>query len=128
MGRARRGGVRSIVEERLNRIQSSETGNRYVSINAGVGNYNTYYEVEAFKKQIDGTDPDLVVLQYYINDAEPNPRGEDNILLEYSVLAAFVYQHIKIVTTLTSKSLADYYADLYLAGSPSWEQAQGFDP
>ena len=65
----------SLIETRLNRTLGTKTGNRYVAINAGVGNYNTYYEVETFKRQVDDTNPDMVVLQYYINDAEPNPRG-----------------------------------------------------
>ena len=50
--------------------------------------------------------------------------GEDSSLLEHSVLAAFVYQHFKIITAIRSKSLADYYLDLYIDGRPSWEQAK----
>ena len=112
------------VEKRLNREKGARNGHRYTAINAGIGNYNTYYEAELFKRQVDVTKPDVVVLQYYINDAEQNPKGEDNPILRYSLFAAFIYQHIKTLTAVSTKTLAEHYRDLYLEGAPSWKKAK----
>lgn len=117
-------GFVSRVEQRLNREKGARNGHRYTAINAGIGNYNTFYEVELFKRQVDATDPDVVVLQYYINDAEPNPKGENNPVLKYSLFAAFVYQHFKTLTAVSTKSLAEHYGDLYRKNAPDWERAK----
>ena len=42
-------------------------------INTGVGNYNTAMEVEYFLTAGAAFSPDIVVLNYFINDAEPTP-------------------------------------------------------
>lgn len=114
----------SVIADMFNRQISPKTGLNYVAINAGIGNYNTFYQVEKFKRQVAATDPDMVVLQYYINDAEPNPGGEDSPILRYSVLAAFVYQHIKVIAAVSKISLADHYTALYVDGAPGWERAK----
>jgi len=112
------------LEQRLNAEISPKSSLRYTAINAGIGNYNTYYQVELFKRQVEATNPNVAVVQYYINDAEPNPEGEDIALLKYSLLAAFLYQNIKTMTAVSTKSLAEYYKDLYQEGAPGWERAK----
>ncbi len=112
------------LEQRLNAQMVSQPGIHYRTINAGIGNYNTFYQVEKFKRQVDATDPDMVVLQFYINDAEPNPKGEDNAALKYSLLAAFIYQNIKSLTAVSTKSLAQHYQDLYAEDAPGWQRAK----
>ena len=42
-------------------------------INSGVGNYNTAMEAGYFFDHGKAYDPDIVVLNYFINDAEPTP-------------------------------------------------------
>jgi len=117
-------GLAGRLEQRLNAETGTRTGLRYRVINAGIGNYNTFYQVEKFKRQVDATNPDVVVLQYYINDAEPNPRGEDHVVLKYSLLAAFLYQHVKSLTAVSTKSLAQHYQDLYADGAVDWQRAK----
>ena len=114
----------SLVEKRLNSEVSPRTGYQFTSVNAGIGNYNTYYAVSLFKRQVDMTQPDIVVIQYYINDANPNPHGEDSVILQYSLFAAFIYQHVKTLTTVMKESLAGYYRAHYVDGSPDWERAK----
>jgi hypothetical protein len=60
-----------ILEEMLNRDGSGRT---YEIINSGVGNYNTRMEVAYFLDRGHLLKPDVVVLNYFINDAEPTPR------------------------------------------------------
>jgi lysophospholipase L1-like esterase len=110
------------LEQRLNSETAPQNGLRYAAINAGIGNYNTYYQVELFKRQLKATNPDVAVVQYYINDAEPNPKGEDSAILKYSLFAAFLYQHFKTLTVVSTKSLAQHYQDLYRDGAPGWER------
>ncbi len=117
-------GFVSRVERRLNAEKGSRNGLQYRAINAGIGNYNTFYQVELFKQQVDVTDPDIVVLQYYINDAEPNPQGEDYSILRYSLLTAFIYQHVKALMAVSTKSLAEHYQELYAEGAVDWERAK----
>jgi hypothetical protein len=58
-------------------------------INTGVGNYNTIMEVELFLTRGYRFRPDVVVLNYFINDAEPVPRYDYSWIERVS--AAWVY-------------------------------------
>jgi len=58
-------------------------------INTGVGNYNTIMEVEFFLTRGYRFKPDVVVLNYFINDAEPIPRYDYSFIERVS--AAWVY-------------------------------------
>ena len=114
----------TVAAKRLNDEKGPESGLHYVAVNAGIGNYNSVYEMELFRKQADLVKPDIVVLQYYINDAEPNPESTDNVIFRYSLAAAFLYQQIRSLTTVEAMSLEDYYAGLYKEGQPGWENAK----
>jgi lysophospholipase L1-like esterase len=52
------------------------SGRNVEVINTGVGNYNTIMEVEFFLTRGAQYKPDVVVLNYFINDAEPVPSHE----------------------------------------------------
>jgi lysophospholipase L1-like esterase len=112
------------LQHRLNAEKGSRNGLSYKTVNAGVGNYNAYYAVELFKRQVEATDPDVVVLQYYINDAELIPPGEDHAILKYSVLAAFIYQNVKTLMAVSTKTLDEHYRELYTDGATGWETAK----
>lgn len=116
----------TVLEKKLNQQKKQPFDYNYVTMNAGVGNYNTFYQVELFKKQIDLTKPDLVIIQFYINDAEPNPKGGVSSirLLKHSLFAGFAYQYIKLAKAKVSGSLADYYSNLYVDGNVSWENTK----
>src|SRR5262245_11305743 len=55
---------------------------KYEVINAGVGNYNTQMEVQYFFNEGLKYSPDMVILNYFINDAEETPRYKGNFLNE----------------------------------------------
>lgn len=86
-------------------------------INAGVGNYNTEMEVAYFLERGSRFEPHYVVLNYFINDAEPTPRYASSFLARNS--RAFVYFSSRIDAALRHLNLADrsgwqaYYASLY---------------
>jgi lysophospholipase L1-like esterase len=64
-------------------------GRKVDVINTGVGNYNTIMEVEFFLTRGYRFNPDVVVLNYFINDAEPVPRYDYSWFERVS--AAWVY-------------------------------------
>jgi hypothetical protein len=66
-----------------------QAGHDVEVINTGVGNYNTEMEVEYFLERGAKMKPHYVVLNYFINDAEPTPHDHSNFLSRNS--RAFVY-------------------------------------
>ncbi len=85
-------------------------------INLGVGNYNSMMEHELFKSQGLRLNPDLVVLVYFVNDAEPTPQpSRFRFIIKYSYFAAFLTdQYIKARhRLLRSMELDAYYRHIY---------------
>ena len=95
-------------------------------LNAGVGNYDTVQEVEHYLTMDRSFHPDLVILEYFINDAEPVPRERSVGLLGRSYLAAFVLSRFDGALRLAGlrPRWREYYASLYRDGSPGLEAAK----
>ena len=97
-------------------------------INTGVGNYNTIQEVEYFLTEGFKYRPDIVVLNFFVNDAEPILAHE-----QPSILARVCYACIFIlgrVDTLARKFLdqkdwVEYYLSLFDGGNGTgWLKAK----
>jgi hypothetical protein len=92
-------------------------GHEVEVINTGVGNYNTEMEVAYFFERGLQFKPHYVVLNYFINDAEPTPRYASNFLARHS--RAFVYFASRMDAAMRQANVADradwhgYYASLY---------------
>jgi lysophospholipase L1-like esterase len=117
--------IPKILERELNRTgipgyQHSEV------LNAGVGNYDTVQEVEHYKTLDVRFHPDLVVLNYFINDAEPVPREHHPLLLGRSYLLAFVVSRYDALLQFAGlrPKWNDYYAGLYLDERPGLQAAE----
>ncbi len=97
-------------------------------INAGVGNYNTIQEVEYFLTEGHKYEPDVVVLNYFINDAEPVPEHHKPSLLEETCLACvFTVGRIDTFARMvkTKQNWSDYYLSLYEDGKATgWLDAR----
>jgi lysophospholipase L1-like esterase len=111
--------LESTFSQRIERMYL-ERGITAEVINAGVGNYNTIQEVESFLTALYKFHPDIVVLNYFINDAEPVPRAHAPGIIEsrcYSCV--FVAGRIDVLLREFSehKNWADYYLDLYGNGT-----------
>ncbi|MEA2950810.1 MAG: hypothetical protein QOJ96_330 [Alphaproteobacteria bacterium] len=97
-------------------------------INAGVGNYNTVMEVNYFLSEGYKYQPDMAVLNYIPNDAEPVPHYvAPNPLMR--MCRACVYLFGSVDTLLREVSLRPrwepYYLGLYGGGTaPGWEEAR----
>jgi lysophospholipase L1-like esterase len=86
-------------------------------INTGVGNYNTVMEVEFFLKRAARFKPDVVVLNYFINDAEPVPPHATSWIERNS--AAWVYYGSRLdivqreLRVGNQSDWSEYYKGLY---------------
>jgi len=95
----------------------------YEVLNLGVGNYNTAQEVLRLRNLGLDLDPDLIILGYFINDAEPTPNPSRGFLIEHSYLFAFVASRIRFVKPGTGSYL-DYYRRLYGEDQLGWKATQ----
>jgi lysophospholipase L1-like esterase len=99
-------------------------------INTGVGNYNTSMEVAYFLAEGQRFEPDVVVLNYFINDAERTPMYDVSRIERASEAYAFLKSQLDIATRMLGsgdqKDWQDYYHDLYRPGSASsgWHEVK----
>ncbi|MEY2481465.1 MAG: hypothetical protein QOI04_2392 [Verrucomicrobiota bacterium] len=115
----------SVVEDRLNRTKPFGPDIAFEIANAGIGNYNTYFELKLFQNQYPIVKPDLVVIQYAINDAEPRSMGRNNWFLQHSLLADYFFdrfQHVRFAGG-SNKDLFSFYSHLYQDNSDAWKQS-----
>jgi len=108
----------------LNKKLSQKTGQSYVSINAGVANFNTVNELALFKHDLKTVKPDAVILQYYLRDAASGPQREDSEWIKSTYLGAFIYRQYLGLTASSEVSLADYFKNLHKDGEPNWEKTK----
>ncbi|HEX6163661.1 MAG TPA: SGNH/GDSL hydrolase family protein [Vicinamibacterales bacterium] len=106
--------------------QLAAAGRRVEVLNAGVGNYNTAMEVEAYLTERRGLKPDLVVLNFFVNDAEPTPVPRGNILTRSSLAAVYFNNRVDSVARWTNGAPGweQYYTDLFNESAPGWQQAR----
>lgn len=96
-------------------------------INTGVGNYNTAMETAYFLGAGAALQPDIVVLNYFVNDAEPTPTYKP---VPWYAKRFYAYAvsggawDIFKRTLLGGPEWKAYYADLYKEGQPGWAAAQ----
>jgi hypothetical protein len=103
-----------ILERRLNRTCASAQP-CFEVLNAGVGNYGTVQEYTHYMTYDRAFHPDLVILEYYINDPEPVPAERKPGLIGSSYLAAFAVSRFDATLRFmgTRPNWKEYYAGLY---------------
>jgi lysophospholipase L1-like esterase len=109
-----------LLELRLNEREPTEV------INLGVGNYNTTQEVNLFIDKGLKYDPDLVVLFYFINDAEPVPQKSRFPQLGHIRMVTFYWSRIKALEARLSETTGyrEAYSALYREGNTGWVRSQ----
>ena len=117
-------GVTSFVLESL--LNKTEGSRQYEVLNTGIGNTNTamqtaYFLHEGFRYQ-----PDIVVLNYFINDAEPTPSRRKSFLVEHSYAAVFLAGRLDVFmrSYFERGDWQTYYTNLYEVSQPGWKKAQ----
>jgi lysophospholipase L1-like esterase len=97
-------------------------------INTGVGNWNTVQEVEFFLTEAHQYQPDVVVLNYFVNDAEPVPHSRPpNFVTRRCYSCVFVLGRLdSLLRQLANRQdWSSYYLGLYDDGrSEGWLAAK----
>ncbi|MDP1526075.1 MAG: SGNH/GDSL hydrolase family protein [Rhodocyclaceae bacterium] len=109
----------------VNDLQSR--GRRVDGFNLGVGNFNTSQELALFKAVGLEMKPDIVVLAYFINDAEPLPRYNQHGWLDWHSAAWTVLAHRADSVLRSGGSRQDwkeYYRGLYRNGEEGWDSTR----
>jgi lysophospholipase L1-like esterase len=119
--------VQDTFAKRIERIYADRGINAEV-INTGVGNYNTIQEVEFFLTEGRKYQPDIVVLNFSFNDAEPVPSDRPPSFLARTCYSCiFVLGRFDTLMRQFSakRDWSDYYLDLYGNGeAKGWRDAQ----
>jgi lysophospholipase L1-like esterase len=112
-------------EKTMTAILQRELKGRAQVWNAGIGNYNARRYVTLFETKLRKLKPDVVVVHYYINDAESLDAGGGNIILRHSQAAVLMYH---ATYSLFNKSgvnnISDYYKAVYDENSPGLKDMQ----
>lgn len=89
--------------------------NKLVSVdNAGIGNYNTVRYIERYLTKLTDLKPDILVVQYFVNDAEVLESGGGNWLLANSELAVTLWIAFnRVFKPSGNQSLIDHYKSVY---------------
>lgn len=104
-----------------------DLGGKAQVLNAGIGNYNSVRYVSLFEKHLTDLKPDVVVVQYFLRDAEDlSSDGEGNRLFEHSMLATLGYHALLNATKGSSdiSSLVGHYGRVYAADSPGRQRME----
>lgn len=115
------------VAERLEANLSAQSGMPVSVLNSGVGNYNTAMQVAWFERYGLALNPDVVVLNVFVNDAEPTPRQDavpwwDKFF--YSRVILFGALDTVMRTALGGPDWKTYYRDLYASDADGWRRMQ----
>lgn len=106
------------VSERVESALNSDPGlpgTRVEVINAGVGNYNAAMSVAWYLEHGAELEPDVIVFNYFINDAEPIPRRQGGWLRENSAAFVLISGMVDSLLRRTQErqDWRDYYRALY---------------
>ena len=105
----------------------AKAGRKVDGFNLGVGNYNTAQELSLFREVGVPLKPDLVVLTYFINDAEPMPSYSDTGWLS-THSAAWVVLGYRLDSMVRQFGEAPdwkrYYRELYEPAAAGWQQTR----
>ena len=110
----------TLLEAALSEHRSTEI------INLGTGNYNTVQEVNLFLTKGLKYAPDMVVVFYFINDAEPTPTRSTWGFLGRSRIVTFFWSrvHAALTNIRAGQSFLEYYSALYTDDQSGWIDAQ----
>ncbi len=102
-----------VIERKLNSMIS---GKKIEVINTGIGCYNTQMEVELLKQKGLKYNPDMIILNYYIND--PEPTKKTNTILYFLQKNLYTYMFFwdkfsNLFLKLKNETYISYYSRLY---------------
>jgi hypothetical protein len=115
----------TFADQVIARLRAS--GRKVDGFNMGVGNYNTSQELALFRDVGANLRPDIIVLAYFINDAEPMPQYGDNTWLDEHSAAwvVFRYRTDSLFRQFGEEpDWKQYYRGLYDPKAQGWQQTK----
>tara|TARA_B100000767_G_scaffold221405_1_gene209880 strand:+ start:444 stop:1388 length:945 start_codon:yes stop_codon:yes gene_type:complete len=85
----------------------------YKILNGSIGNYNTFRYINNFLSNQTDINPKVIVINYFINDAETLPINSSNWLIKNSQLFATITMTYKKIFSKSGFDIKHYYNDLY---------------
>ena len=87
-------------------------------------------EVAAYLKNGRALKPDIVLLNFFVNDAEPTPVPRGNILTRRSLAAVYFNNRVDSVARWTNGAPGwqDYYAGLFAESNPDGRRRRRRSP
>ncbi|MBH45888.1 MAG: hypothetical protein CMC93_04655 [Flavobacteriaceae bacterium] len=89
-------------------------------LNGSIGNYNTFRYVNSFLSNQIEISPELIVVNYFINDVEILPVNSSNWLIRNSQLFATLKMTYSKLLSKSGFDLKSYYKGLYKEDNPSY--------
>jgi lysophospholipase L1-like esterase len=116
----------TLLEQDLSQLVKTVTGKKLHIVNTGIGNYNTVQEVNLFRDIGRKFKPDLVILNFFINDAEDIPTKRAPAILKYSYFAMWLWGRFDTIGRMSGRQLTyrDYYTQLYEEDHNGWINAR----
>ncbi len=107
-------------------ILQEKLADKYEVLNAGIGNYNSVREIEAFFAKYQDLKPKTILLSYFVNDAEIIPAPKRNWLLENSQLAVTLWSRLEQIKRKfgVQESFEEHYKNIYQDDYPGWLETQ----
>jgi lysophospholipase L1-like esterase len=101
------------------------SGRKVDGYNMGVGNYNTTQELALFRDVGAAMKPDIIVVAYFINDAEPMPQYGDWLAEHAAAWVVFRYRVDSLFRQFgEAPDWKHYYRALYKPDAEGWRQTQ----
>ena len=101
----------------LNKIiekNAKENNLRWSTLNAAVGNYNTERYINYFFEYNQSLEPDIIIIQYFINDAEILKPNRGNIITRNFHLGVMLWRYFSLFKDeLNRKNISQYYEEIY---------------
>ena len=101
----------------LNKIiekNAKENNLRWFTLNAAVGNYNTERYINYFFEYNQNLEPDIILIQYFINDAEILEQNRGNIITRNFHLGVMLWRYFSLFKDeLNRKNISQYYEEIY---------------
>lgn len=112
------------LEKALNEHVGRSDPRPVVVLNAGIGNSNTAMELARYEHVIRPLHPDWLILGFFINDAEPDPRPVQSVFVRNSALVSMISVRLRSHSVTPYRNYEDYYRALYENEKPGWVRLQ----
>ena len=89
-------------------------------MNFGIGNSNTSMQLARYRALAREPKPAWVILGFFINDAEPDPKPSESFLVWRSALAGLLSTRLRQSSEVKLRDYKEYYHSLYGDDQPGW--------